>query len=148
MILKIVPIWVWGILATLAWGGWQRHEVKVAKDKAHEAQMQEVKQEKEKLEGDVHASQAVAEKYAAADKVSRARIVSVRNQLSELQRATAAAEQAPASSAPARADGSSGDRQIAGECPARLVEVAEAATGTENRLAALQQWVRGVCTRP
>lgn len=159
-ILKAVPVWVWVVVAVLAWGGWQRHRaINATEARAQAEQAAAVHAATAAAQAAARASEAALNDSArrAADayqaNLSRVRrdADAVRSERDRLLDAVATAGTCPANPGAAAASGvdaAAGLRAVVRECVAALAQVAEAADASDARLSGLQDYVRAVGLAP
>lgn len=71
-LLRAVPLWVWLLLAVLAWGGWQRHRATAAAQDLAAVQLQAAQQREAALAAAViEQARVAAEQGAIADETRR-----------------------------------------------------------------------------
>lgn len=157
--LKGLPIWAIAIAALLVWGQWNRYQAKRATAKVEVAQ-QQAAQATANAEGERDArtqefefaqrARAQADAYAANIRKAESAAASLRTERDKLRSILAAdpaSSAASSASAACRCDDTANIRIVAGECVQAVVQVAEAADAAEQRLIALQEWIKGAsCT--
>ena len=152
-----VPLWVWAVIAGVAWGGFNLHRAKTQT-----------------------AARAVAEQAAAVQAVAAAEQAKAREREAELNEATRKAADAyrsdlarraaaaaavradrdrlfdavaatpgtcaatPGAAAASGIDGAAALRAVVRECTAALSQVAEAADASDARLRGLQSYIRAI----
>lgn len=110
-LLRAVPLWVWLLLGSVAWGGWQRHRATEAAQELAAAQLQAAEQREAALAAAVHEQARVAaEQGAIADDIRRRLDVA----RAAAGRARAAAERMRDATAAAAANAASA--AAAGDC--------------------------------
>ncbi len=155
---RAVPVWVWIVVACLAWGGWQRHQAKT-QERAAAAAEQRAAVEKATADAQALARQteqqwaanvrSAADAYTANLTRARAGADAARSELDRLRAVVAGTAAAPASgsaSGAAAAGGSDGAAQlrvVVGQCAAALQALAGHADQCEARVKGLQDYVRG-----
>jgi hypothetical protein len=158
-VLKGLPIWAIAIAALLAWGQWNRYQAKLATARVEVAQ-QQAAQATANAGGERDArsqefefaerARAQADAYAASIRKTESAAAGLRTERDKLRNILAAgpaSSAASSASAACRCDDAANARIVAGECVQALVQVAEAADASGQRLIALQDWINGAsCT--
>lgn len=151
-----VPVVVWVIVVSLAWGGWQKLKAErstkaaaVAEQRAAiEAATAEAERKARALEQDfADRARSAADAYSKQVAQARASADRARAGLDGLRDAIAAAPACPASeaaSAPGRTDATTELRGVLGSCAGAIQRLAEAADADATRLTALQQYVQAM----
>lgn len=150
-ILRRVPVWVWVVLALLAWGGFQRHSAKAAERKASQLREAVVQREaaEAKAAADQRAAQLEAQRKVIDDATQRAAreaadAATARTALQRL-RASLAAGAANAASAPASASSQAAGAssavlaELLGQCGKRVLELGEYADAAAGAGAACER---------
>lgn len=156
-ILRFVPVWVWAVVALLAWGGFQRHSATQA-TKAAAAASQAAAVHAAAAEGERQARQLeqtyatnvqkASNAYAQNLRRARAAAADTRSELDRLRDAAAVAAPScaagPGAAASAGADAAAGLRQVLGSCAQSLSELAAAADADAARVTALQDYIKAI----
>lgn len=157
-IARAVPVWVWVVVACLAWGGWQRHRATSA-TKAAAAAEQRAAVESATAQAEALARQteqqwaanarSAADAYTANLNRARAGADAARSELDRLRTAVAgtASPASGSASSPGAAcspDGTAAYRAVIGECAGAVQALAAALDSERARLRGLQDYVSGV----
>lgn len=156
---KAVPVWVWALVACVAWGGFNFHRAKtqtaaraVAEQAAAVQAVAAAEQAKAReREAELNeATRKAADAYRSDLARRAAAAAAVRADRDRLLDAVAATPgtcaAAPGAAAASGIDGAAALRVVVRECTAALSQVAEAADAADARLIGLQDYVRA--TRP
>lgn len=110
-LLRAVPLWVWLLLAVLAWGGWQRHRATAAAQDLAAVQLQAAQQREAALAAAVREQARVAAEQGAIADETRHRLDRAR---ADAGRARAAADRLRVAAASAAAGAAAA--AAAGDC--------------------------------
>lgn len=156
-LLRAVPIWVWALVACLAWGGIQHKRAtyqtakRAAAEQAAAVQAVAAAEQAAAREREAALSEATrkaADAYRAELSRRAAAAAAVRADRDRLLDAvaTTAGASAPGAGASAAsgADGAAGLRVVVRECAAALSQVAASADACDARLMGLQDYVKAI----
>jgi predicted negative regulator of RcsB-dependent stress response len=143
-IVRVVPIWVWVLVAVLAWGGYQKWSATRATKAATEA-VERAAAEASAREDEQKfaiAAREASNAYAKNTAAVRRAAIAARTERDKLLNDFANVQACPSATAASGVDGTAAMRAVLGSCTGTLQELAETADTDAARLKALQDFVR------